>query len=279
MLTYRKCAILFLLLTNTLFLRAQTLEQTFSFAQAALKERNYEIARITFERVLYFDDKGLLYQGAYYGLAESLEGEGRFAEAAKSYRLASNVSSPQQRVTALFRSAKADLLAGNYNNSITDLLSMPALDDSLESKKNFFLGVSYFQYNDLNQSETYFLKASPHEDQKAQIKKLFTELKKKLKNPKTARILSIFVPGAGQLYNGDIKNALNSFLLTAGLATLFYFTAINYTIIDAYFVVFPWFQRYYMGGIKKAFLLTSNMNQKKKDRYYQLLLNQFDRER
>ncbi len=72
------------------------------------------------------------------------------------------------------------------------------------------------------------------------------------KNPKTARVLSMILPGAGQFYAGDIKNGLNSLLLNALLGFWFVTTGLAYTFVDAAATVTPWLFRYYGGGIRRA---------------------------
>ncbi len=60
------------------------------------------------------------------------------------------------------------------------------------------------------------------------------------------------MPGLGQFYNGDYKNAANSFILSGALITLLFAVAVNYTFVDAMASVIPYFQRYYFGGMAHA---------------------------
>jgi hypothetical protein len=72
------------------------------------------------------------------------------------------------------------------------------------------------------------------------------------KSPKTARTLSMFIPGAGQFYAGDLKNGFNSMLLNGLLMYWFVNTGFNYSFLDAAATISPWLFRYYSGGIRRA---------------------------
>jgi TM2 domain-containing membrane protein YozV len=64
--------------------------------------------------------------------------------------------------------------------------------------------------------------------------------------------LSIFLPGAGQIYAGETLAGINSLLLTGFFVGVgFYIISIS-SPIDALFTALPWFQRYYQGGFQRA---------------------------
>ena len=94
--------------------------------------------------------------------------------------------------------------------------------------------------------------------------------------PKKARILSTFLPGLGQLYAGDIKNGINSFVLTGVLFVLGINTAINLTLLDALMTVAPWFQRYYMGGYNRAENIAAEKFKEKQNRVFLSILSVYD---
>lgn len=70
------------------------------------------------------------------------------------------------------------------------------------------------------------------------------------KNPKKARLLSIF-PGLGQAYSGDWRNAANAFFLNGGIITL----AVIQGRADVYFgilLAYQFLPRYYLGNMRNA---------------------------
>ena len=125
-------------------------------------------------------------------------------------------------------------------------------------------------------AEKYFEQAVPSNDSlsRKNLHALFNENEKlKHKNPKAAKVLSMIIPGAGQLYAGDVKNGLNSLLLTGGFFLLFINTSIAYTFVDALVAVGPWYYRYYLGGYQRAETITINRVEMKRARIYRKMLD------
>ncbi|NJK95024.1 MAG: hypothetical protein HC905_09040 [Bacteroidales bacterium] len=60
-------------------------------------------------------------------------------------------------------------------------------------------------------------------------------------NPRTASILSLCFPGLGQFYAGDIKNGINSLLLTTALVSLGVKISLEQSIWDGIFLLCPGF--------------------------------------
>jgi TM2 domain-containing membrane protein YozV len=99
-------------------------------------------------------------------------------------------------------------------------------------------------------------------------------MKVRIKHPKPglAKLFSIFIPGAGQFYAGDIKNGFNSLLLTGGFLALGIYSLLFFTPFDAIVTVAPWFQRYFMGGYKRAALIAADRLNEKQNRIYLQIL-------
>ena len=87
----------------------------------------------------------------------------------------------------------------------------------------------------------------------------------------------MIMPGLGQIYVGDIKNGLNSFILSAGLFALGLRSAYINNPLDAAISVLPWFQRYYQGGFKKAELIAIAKIQEKRYKIYNQLLDEVEK--
>jgi len=83
-------------------------------------------------------------------------------------------------------------------------------------------------------------------------------------NPKVASFLSMVLPGSGQIYCGELKSGINSFLLTGAALTAFSLINIRYSFFDAILGVFPYYQRYYTGGVINAQNIAENKIKMKK---------------
>jgi hypothetical protein len=79
---------------------------------------------------------------------------------------------------------------------------------------------------------------------------LLRRYEKRKKSPARARLLSL-VPGMGQLYAADLRNAANSLLLNAGIGALMYYMWDRSRAVAVYtgIALLP---RYYFGGIRNA---------------------------
>lgn len=84
-----------------------------------------------------------------------------------------------------------------------------------------------------------------------------------LKNPKKARIFSMCLPGAGQLYAGEFWQGLSSFGLVTGSAGFILYTIINEYYFAGLFTGVSLLSKFYLGGISNASYMA-----KKKNTYY-----------
>ncbi len=255
-------------------LTAQTLEETFAYANEQMNKQEYDNALGAYQRVLFFDKK--MGDKIYYNLAECHFKLNHYEQATKYYDLAYYVASNDSlKFDALFHKTNCLLLQHNYRNALIELMS---LDDSLpeywQNKKYFYFGITYFGLEDFDKSQNYFVKANA--TQTNEIEQLFIQNKKVSKiNPKTARVLSIILPGLGQLYCGDIRNGLNSFLLTSGFLGLAIYTMYSYTVVEAFLSVLPWYQRYYLGGFQGAMRIAQEKKDQKRAEIFQQLMDVF----
>ncbi len=258
-------------------LYSQTLEQTYNFAQKNMNEGNYELAIQSFTRVLFFNPSYNASQ-VNLNLAECYKKTGNLKKALKAYDIAYLLSkSDSVKNDIIFKKTGLYILYANYNFAIIELYNLPdSLSNYFARKKNFYSGIIYFQTEDFDRSYKYF--SALHDSTNTlyinRLTEIFDETQKlKRYNPKVTKIMSLVIPGTGQLYVGDYKNALNSFILTAGLFTLFGYVAHEYSLLDAYFTVFPWYQRYYVGGYKSTGKITLQKRQQRKNEIYHKLIS------
>lgn len=103
-----------------------------------------------------------------------------------------------------------------------------------------------------------------------EFRKVFKYQKKY--NPTRTYIMSGIIPGSGQLSVGAIKEGINSMVLIAGLYLVASQIIINYSLVDAAISLFPWIQRYYMGGMDKAKgLAISKIESKRYESYEKII--------
>lgn len=258
--------------------RAQNIEQTIDLASRQFDMGNTQEAISLYRRVLYFDSLNLYSYEVARNLASCYISEKDFTRARAFSKMAGNLAPTDSlRTSLIFQIAYLYLLEDDYNYALIELYGIDeSQPDYFQLKKNFYLGAACFQQTDYRKSIDYFLKCvdSTGYDQREALIQILEEINhiEKRYNPKTARILSMILPGLGQLYCGEYTGAVNSFALLTGLAVLYINTIYQYSLIDATISILPWFQRYYQGGYQNAEKATIIKKENKiKQQYHNIL--------
>lgn len=258
---------------NSIFVNAQSLSETLSFADSLYTNQTYELATESYKRVLFFDKNGVYTNQTYPKIADCLFQTEKYDEAATYFDLAYfSESNEEKKSEHLLKKAASLLILKQYDYALIEIYNLPeALTEEQQKEKNTLEAIIYFAKNDFDASRNSFNQVA---SDTSKINALFVQNKKvdRIK-PKTAKVLSMIIPGLGQLYVGDIKNGLNSFILTGGLLTLGIHSAIVNSPLDAAFAVLPWFQRYYQGGFKKAEIIAKAKIDEKRFAIYNKLLD------
>ena len=259
-------------------LPGQTLPETLAFAEAQRAAGHYDHAIKAYRRVLFF---GMDSVGAqvFAPLAGCYLATGQPVLAQRYLNLAyAQTRDDSLRQELLFQKIEALLLAGQYGLAEVELLNLAPAGGYFAQKHAFYEGVTAFQRADFGRAEAAFLRAIDSvavPGSAAAVRELFADQARLARfNPNKIRWMSIFLPGLGQLYLGEYRYALNSLLLTGGLMTLFGYTLVNLSLVDALVSVMPWFQRYYAGGYQHAYRLAGEKIQAERHRIFQALLDQ-----
>ncbi len=136
-------------------------------------------------------------------------------------------------------------------------------NEYFSARKNLFTGICNFGLEKYDEAYNYFYKSLNPNDSllNAKLDQLFDGRKTLMRPyPAVATTMSVFIPGSGQAYAGDFKDGINSLLL---LGTLAYIAL--YTPVLNFWVIFPFFYRYYIGGILNANNLAK---ERKKEKQY-----------
>ncbi|MCH8331155.1 MAG: hypothetical protein IH946_07215 [Bacteroidetes bacterium] len=235
---------------------AQTVKQAHGYADSLLAARGYTTALKEYRRVVFFgnDEYKKL---AYPHIAECYLYKGEYKKAISYYDLAFNTQSNDSlRKEYILKKSLCYTLNKDYTLALGEIFGLKTnKSDHFEKRKNFHLGILYFQTAEYEKAKEHIKVSVDTTDRvlAVRIDSIFKANRKieRLK-PGVAQVLSLILPGLGQIYAGEIGKALNSLILTGGLAVLFVYTASTYSILDAILGVFPWYQRYYIGGSTHA---------------------------
>jgi hypothetical protein len=248
------CIIIIISFVAIFKLAGQSLDELVAYADTQYQEKNYDLALTQFKRVLFFDETEK-YGYVHHRIADCYFAKQNFNRALFEYSIAYNVETIDSVKNELtFKKILIYTLLESNNDAISEILSLnDSLSDYFTKKKSFYWGVANIRIDSVLQSKANFIQALGDDTISIQkIQLLFKKYHPNRPNPKLAKALSAVLPGLGQWYIGDYKNAINSLVLNGSLISLMFMVAINYTFIDATIAVFPQFQRYYFGGIKKV---------------------------
>ncbi len=238
------------------FLPAQTVDESLLFAREQVAAGHTSLALKTYQRVLFFS--GDRYRDECQRQLAALYADLGDFERSTFYcdLLYQSAGTDSLRYEALFSKTGLLMLQNQYKKALLELLSLPKnLPDPWMSRKQLYLGAAHFGIHefDLARADLLPLFSTTDIAGRAEFERLMHQAERvSRKSPKTARVLSMILPGAGQFYAGDYKNGINSLLLNALLGYWFVSTGIAYTFVDAAATVTPWLFRYYGGGIRRA---------------------------
>lgn len=251
---------------------AQDLDQTLALADQAFERNDYENALFHFQRIAFFSSNRQ--NTAVLGrIADCYYALGDFERALEYYDHAYfEANHDKEKWDYLFKKIATYLEAGNYYTALVELLGIDAEEASdIDQRKQVFLATTYFGLEQFDNAGKHFLAALPPDqiNERKQIADLYNNPKNFSRpNPKTAFILSVILPGSGQLYSGDGKSAINSFLLTSAFVGLVLYLSVRIHPVEAILTGSPWFQRYYQGGFDHAEQTAINERQKRRNIIY-----------
>jgi TM2 domain-containing membrane protein YozV len=269
-----------LLLTATPALRSQDAAQCVAFAREQMARGNDSLARKTLQRVLFFDRK--TYGVTCYAELATLNLRlNDYAQSEFYFDLLYHATrSDSLREVALFGKTGALLLQSKYREARVELLSLPAqLSPDAAVRRHLLMGAALYGERRFDEAEKELLALLPEEDlaNRTELQQLLQRARHyDRKNPRTARILSIVLPGSGQFYAGDFRNGFNSLILNGLTASWFIYTATTVSFGDALMSVGSWVFRYYAGGYQRAGRLVEERKQERLQRNFQRIVRLYE---
>lgn len=237
-----------------LFACAQTIEETYHFANRQFETGNYQAALTEFQRVAFFDS-GNQFPDIYQKIGDSFFSTGEYNSAVRSYGIASRIAlNDSLKSEIILKKAMCHFKQENYFFALNDLLTLPpSKNNYLTNKISLFTAVAWFGVEDYEQALSEFKKIFSA-DSAHKLDDLFKQFEKTRKRfrPEKIETLSIIFPGLGQIYCGDLVNGINSIALVGSIAVVAIVIWQSYGLLDAFLSVSSWYYRYYTGGIKNA---------------------------
>ncbi len=170
---------------------------------------------------------------------------------------------------------------GRYDKAKFILLKLISFSKIVEirRKASLFLGVAHIYCYEWESAKealgTYFEEAGDTSFVHT-VDSLFSSAENKnYKSPTTARWLSTFVPGTGQMYTGNVGNGVNALLINGANIYFIIYKLLKEEYGNAYLIYFFLFRRYYFGNIyyarKEAIDYNRRLNEQAADSLFNLL--------
>ena len=268
---------LFIILIEFLIIpavHAQTIGQIKAFSDEQFNNGNYPVALREYQRVLFFDSEKQ-YNDIYNKVATIYYNQKDYDKAIQYYNIAWRAEQNDSIKNEIaLKKALCNFKTEDYFSALNELFDIDANNSAyFEDKINLYFGICYYGLNDYDNSEEYFSELVNTQGNN-EIHHIFNKIEKSSKKyrPEKIELMSMFFPGLGQFYSGDIKNGLNSILLLSAVSTFAIITAINYSFIDGVLIMTSWFYRYYMGGSTHAGNFAREKLLKLKAGYYSEIL-------
>ena len=264
-----------IIFNSGILLAAYTPDSLLLFAESEFKSGNYEVAIKELLRINYFQgkpDANILIK-----LADCYYQMGDWATARLYYDQVYRIADEESLLTAAkLKKISSLVLETQYKQALIDLYN---IHDTLYQKHyveiDLLFAICHFGLEEFDQSEKYFklavgdnIQAQEKIDSIFGVKKMFRR-----PHPGFAYALSVIIPGAGQIYSGDIPEGLNSFFLTQAFLVLGLVITYEYSIMDAAVMALPWYQRYYMGGLSNTWEVAVNKRQSRRSEAYKQILD------
>jgi len=239
----------------------QKQEESFQIALKNFHSEKYDLCIPYFKRIAFFESDNIT--NLNY-LAESYSKIKSYDNALVHYSLMYNLlSNDSLKNEVCFEMAKCYMSEDKYEYAEIEILNIKELNNYFKSRKNYYLFLIYLYDGEFELSKNYFLNIREFSDANInQIERSFSHLEKKIRrtNPKVASALSMVIPGSGQVYSGNLSSGINSLLLTTTALSIFTIISFRYSPIEAILSVFPYYQRYYIGGVLNAINFVEEKN-------------------
>jgi len=218
-----------------------------------LDSGNYDLAITEYQRFLYFNPENDLIEEIYYKIGIAFRNQEKWTEAIEAIDK-SIISTEYDSIKddRCISKAVVYLSKGDYSTAEFELLRIANFSDYcvIRKKAYFFLGVCDLYTAKWEEARTAFNNCFQHDPvlQKQVDSLICLSSSLNYKSPTLAKWLSTFLPGAGQIYGGNLKDGLNAILLNSLTSYLLVNSIIENRLDDALIADITLFERYYRGN-------------------------------
>lgn len=244
--------ILFLIwLLCTGFISAQEyLENQLNYAQSLHQSEKYFDCITELKRLVFFDSSKVFSYRAQMLIGDCYKKGARFNDAAKYFGLAVlSAGSHQEEYSARIAAVRNDIMRNQPGMALWSLgnLAKDTAFSNMRKEIVYWRGWAFMRKGEWKNANKQF---STYGEDSVLIK-ITKEAYEREYSPVKAKMLSIFLPGTGQMYSGSYLSGLLSFALVVTSAVFTVKALISERLFDAV-VIGTLTQRFYMGSINNS---------------------------
>jgi len=217
----------------------------------------YYNAITEYKRFLFFNPHNRLVTEINYKIGLSYKFDRKWDEAIATFKALTNSNDDSLSYKARLQIGIVYLASGQQNMAEYELLRISTFCkyNTIKLNSYFFLGLCYLYKSDWLDAKEYLDKFYSI-NCNLNIERIDSLLKLSCnyhyRSPKTAKWLSTFVPGSGQLYAGDVKNSINALLINSLTVYLAVNSILGRQLWDFLLIDITIFERFYTGNRVKS---------------------------
>ncbi len=245
-----------------------TIDLALELGEYYLSQHNYQTAILEFKRFLFFhrDDERIGKIHALLSLAYAEQEQ--WEPAIKHLNLAiQNAHTDSLAESYRITQASYYLAQQLYGSAEIELTRLAHFSDyaAIRDKSKLLLVLCHVYQGKWHQAHQRLAEVADHLPSPLWAKidsVLRVASETRYKSPRAAKWLSTFLPGAGQIYDGNWWSGLNALVLNAATGYVLYTAAVGKQIGDILIAYMTLFDRYYQGNRVNAERVAVNYNQR-----------------
>jgi len=255
MMPMRNIFIILLILCGYCRTTAQELGHVVEFADREFAAGRFETAVHEYQRALIFSGDSL-HPYLHSRIGSCFQYLGNYERAADHFRSAALIFPDDSlKLENTFNRISCLILDRRFYGALGELSRIRTdYPDYFNRKRLFYSGICHWGNFRFEDAFSCFYEAIPPDKEASRRDLLALQAdfgRPAGPHPRLASWLSM-IPGAGQVYAGDLMSGLNSFLLCGFLGAAGYLSVISFKSNLILLYIIPWIQRYYIGGMHHA---------------------------
>ncbi len=242
----------------------------------------YEEAITEYKRYIHFNSAAVEVSYAYYkiGLAyrnkHNLKGSLEALEASAQAAICDSIREERKIDIAV-----TYIASRRYNKAKFILLKLISFSNvpCIRRKASLFLGIAHlycYEWKSAKDALGIYFREGGNTVFAHTVDTLLSSAENfNYKSPTTAKWLSTFIPGTGQMYAGNVGDGINSLMLNGANIYFIVFKLLKEEYGNAYIIYFFLFRRYYFGNIyharKEAMEYNRRINERAADSVFTLI--------